>query len=82
MKKESRTVRYDRELQLEAYCFQGITQPFPNHIHEYYVIGLVEQGERTLLCKNISYTIQRENLILFNPGDSHSCAQKSQGTFS
>ena len=45
MKKESRTVRYDRELQLEAYCFQGITQPFPNHIHEYYVIGLVEQGE-------------------------------------
>ena len=82
MKKESRTVRYDRELQLEAYCFQGITQPFPNHIHEYYVIGLVEQGERTLLCKNISYSIQRGNLILFNPGDSHSCAQKSQGTFS
>ena len=48
MKKEIRTVVYDDELRMEAYRFEGIVQPFPNHFHEYYVIGLVEKGERLL----------------------------------
>ena len=39
MKKEVRTAVYDDELQIEAYRFEGIVQPFPNHFHEYYVIG-------------------------------------------
>ena len=38
MKKETRTVVYDDELRLEAYRFEGLVQPFPNHFHEYYVI--------------------------------------------
>ena len=46
MKKETRTVVYDDALHIEAYRFEGIVQPFPNHFHEYYVIGLVEGGER------------------------------------
>ena len=39
MKKEVRTVVYDDELRIEAYHFEGIVQPFPNHFHDYYVIG-------------------------------------------
>ena len=39
MKKETRTVVYDEELRVEAYRFQGIARPLPNHFHEYYVIG-------------------------------------------
>ena len=35
MKKEIRTVVYDEELRIEAYRFEGIVQPFPNHFHEY-----------------------------------------------
>ncbi|BFL45608.1 AraC family ligand binding domain-containing protein [Lactonifactor longoviformis] len=31
MKKETRTVVYDDELRIEAYNFEGIVQPFPNH---------------------------------------------------
>lgn len=31
MKKEIRTVCYDDDLHLEAYRFEGIVQPFPNH---------------------------------------------------
>ena len=80
MKKETRTVVYDDELRLEAYLLQGIVQPFPNHFHEYYVIGLIENGERSLSCKNKEYMIQKGNIILFNPGDNHACVQSDDGT--
>lgn len=80
MKKELRTACYDEELQLEAYSFKGIVQPFPNHFHEHYVIGFVEDGERCLSCKNQKYRIKKENIILFNPGDNHACEQSGEGS--
>lgn len=79
MKKEIRTVVYDEELHIEAYRFQGFMRPFPNHFHEYYVIGLMEEGERCLSCKNKEYTVCRGDILLFNPGDSHSCVQSDGG---
>ena len=80
MKKETRTVVYDDELRIEAYRFEGIVQPFPNHFHEYYVIGFIEDGERCLSCKNQEYVITKGNIILFNPGDNHGCVQNDGGT--
>lgn len=80
MKKEIRTIVYDDELHIEAYRFEGIVQPFPNHFHDYYVIGFVENGERVLSCKNQEYTISKGNVLLFNPGDSHACVQSDDGT--
>ena len=79
MKKETRTVVYDGELRIEAYRFEGIVQPFPNHFHEHYVIGFVESGERCLSCRNREYIIGPGDILLFNPGDSHACVQ-SGGT--
>ena len=70
MKKEVRTVVYDESLQIEAYRFEGIVQPFPNHFHEHYVIGFVENGERRLSCRNADYTIGRGTVVLFNPSVS------------
>lgn len=81
MKKETRTAVYDEELMIEAYRFKGIVQPFPNHFHEHYVIGFVENGQRILSCKNKEYSIGRGNIILFNPGDNHACVQSDDGTF-
>ncbi len=81
MKKETRTVVYDDELRIEAYSFEGIVRPFPNHFHEHYVIGFVEAGERVLSCRNRTYTIERGNIILFNPGDNHACVQTDERTF-
>ena len=75
MNKEIRTVVYDDELRIEAYRFEGIVQPFPNHFHEYYVIGFIEKGERCLSCKNQEYVIKKGDIVLFNPGDNHSCVQ-------
>ena len=66
-------------LHLEAYRFEGIAQPFPNHFHDYYVIGFMEGGTRSLTCKSRDYTIQAGNIILFNPGDNHACVQSGNG---
>ena len=78
---ELRTVVYDAQLHLEAYRFAGIVQPFPNHFHEHYVLGLVEAGRRTLCCKNREYALRPGDILLFNPGDSHGCTQSDGGTF-
>lgn len=75
MQKETRTVCYDDELHLEAYQLEGIVQPFPNHFHDYYVIGFIESGTRCLTCKNKEYTVSKGTILLFNPNDNHSCAQ-------
>lgn len=75
MKREIRTVVYDEDLRMEAYHFQGIAQPFPNHFHEHYVVGFVEQGRRILSCRDKEYVIDKGNVLLFNPGDSHGCIQ-------
>ncbi len=72
---EMRTVKYDAELKVEAYHFQGIMQKFPNHFHEHYVIGFIENGHRYLSCKNKAYTIKPGDLVLFNPRDNHTCEQ-------
>ncbi len=75
MKQEMRKVKYDTELNIEAYHFQGIMQKFPNHFHEYYVIGFIEKGKRFLSCKNKEYLIEPGDLLLFNPRDNHTCEQ-------
>ena len=79
MRKEIRTVVYDEDLRLEAYHFEGIVQPFPNHFHEYYVIGFIEAGKRYLSCKDQEYIIKNGHMVLFNPGDNHGCAQSDSG---
>ncbi len=75
MKQEERIVRFDKVLGIEAYHFKGIMQKFPNHFHEYYVIGFIELGQRCLSCKNREYTIDSGDIVLFNPLDNHTCEQ-------
>jgi AraC-like DNA-binding protein/mannose-6-phosphate isomerase-like protein (cupin superfamily) len=75
MKQEERIVCFDKNLEIEAYCFKGIMQKFPNHFHEYYVIGFIENGSRHLSCKNKEYNIGTGDMILFNPMDNHTCEQ-------
>lgn len=75
MQNETRIVCFDADLNIEAYKFTGIKQKFPNHFHEYYVIGFIEDGKRCLSCKNKKYIIEIGDLLLFNPCDNHSCEQ-------
>lgn len=71
---EQRHVYYDRDLGIEAYQLSGIVQKFPNHFHEFYVIGFIEGGKRHLWCKGREYDLRAGDLILFNPRDNHYCA--------
>lgn len=75
MKQEERIVCYDNDLQIEAHHFKGIMQKFPNHFHEYYVIGFIESGQRRLSCKNKEYIIGTGDVLMFNPLDNHACEQ-------
>lgn len=71
---EQRHVYYDSDLEIEAYNLSGIVQRFPNHFHEYYVIGFVEGGRRHMWCKNQEHDISAGDMVLFNPRDTHHCA--------
>ncbi len=75
MEQEIRTVCFDTDLNIEAYNFKGIMQKFPNHFHEYYVIGFIESGKRFLSCKNKEYITEAGDIVLFNPRDTHTCEQ-------
>ncbi|MEN6419205.1 MAG: AraC family ligand binding domain-containing protein [Clostridiaceae bacterium] len=72
-KNEIRTVKYDAACRVEAYRFQGVMQSFPNHFHDYYVVGVIERGRRTLLVQNCEYELAAGDLLLLNPRDSHAC---------
>ena len=70
---EKRIVQFDPVLQIEAYRFQGVQQKFPNHFHPYYVIGLIESGERRLFCQQMEWIIRPGDLLLFQPLMNHAC---------
>ena len=72
MKNEPGRAVYDPELGLEAYRFH---RSFPKHFHDYYVIGFVEQGEGTLICKDREHAVRAGDVVIYNPGESHSCAE-------
>lgn len=75
MPKETRTVVYDSDLRIESYRLSGVVQSFPTHFHEYYVIGLVNCGERRLHCMGEEYLLRKGQTVIFNPGESHRCEQ-------
>ena len=72
MGKEERTVRFDNDLGIEAYCFKGIMLKFPNHFHEYYVIGFIEAApEALILQKQRILHRRRRHDLLQSAGQSH-----------
>lgn len=75
MHEEQRTVRFDRALGVEAFRLQGVIQRFPNHFHAHYVIGYLEGGQRVLTCAGQEFRLGPGDLTLFEPGQTHACAQ-------
>ena len=71
---EERYVCYDEELDIEAYNLRGVVQKFPAHFHEYFVVGYIENGTRTLFADGAQRELSAGDIILFNPRESHCCA--------
>ena len=79
MDTSTRIIRFDDDLQVEAYQFVGLAREFPNHFHDCYVIGLMETGERRMTVNQHEYRIGPGDLLLFNPLDNHACEQIDGG---
>lgn len=65
----------------EQRTYRCLTQPFVAHAHDHYVLGLVEEGSRTLQCNGQDLDLRAGDIIAFNPGDVHSCRQSDGGVF-
>lgn len=61
--------------------YRGVVQPFAAHSHGHYVIGLVEEGRRSLVCNEAAFELAPGDLVVFNPGDVHGCEQSDGGVF-
>ena len=81
MEKERRAMVYDHDLRITAYRFEAMGEPFPSHFHEHYVLGLVERGQRRMICGGRAQDISRGDVVIFHPGESHACAQEDGGAF-
>lgn len=80
MKRETRTVYYDEELQIEAYRFLGLKREFPNHFHKNYVLGFIEEGKRILSCRNQVREVHPGEIVIFHPKENHTCRQVGEET--
>jgi AraC-like DNA-binding protein len=74
-------LRRDSDLQLDALQASFTTYAFARHWHDYYVIGLVEDGAQTFWCRRATYTTPRGGLILLNPGEAHTGQAAGAGGF-
>lgn len=70
---EKRDVYFDHNLGVEAYLLYGISQIFPPHCHDYYVVGQLMQGQWQVTYRSRQLTLSPGDLLLLNPGDSHRC---------
>lgn len=74
-----REVHVDQALGVEVYRFQGLVQAFPGHFHEYYLLGVIEGGERQVVCNGQEWRAGPGDIMNFSPGDVHSCVQADGG---
>ena len=82
MIQETRTIHYDAELAIEAYWLQNVLEPFPDHFHDYYLIGFVEKGVRELACGGEKYITREGDLFTLNPHEPHGCRSYDGKPFS
>ena len=62
----------------EAIIGQHITNEFRRHIHNTYIIGIVEQGIRIITHLEGSNQVSEYEAFVLNPGQVHSCSSVSQ----
>lgn len=65
----------------ERRTYRGILQPFADHTHDHYVFGIVREGERELVLNGKLLRIKKGDILVFNAGDAHGCAQVSESPF-
>ena len=82
MLKETRSIHYDTDLGIEAYWLRNMLAPFPNHFHDYYLIGFIEQGTREVTCGGRTRNAAEGDLFTLNPHEPHACRSRDGNPFS
>ncbi len=59
------------ELNLEFFQAFYTTHAYPRHVHDYYVISLIERGIQSFTCHGTKHITPPGGLILLNPDDVH-----------
>ena len=68
-----RTFQLSDQLGIEAIFGQDIGNAFRRHIHRTFIFGLVEQGSRKIICSGQSFSVERNEVFILNPGQIHAC---------
>ena len=66
---------FDEKLIIEVLTLTGMIESLPPHFHDYYELGYIESGSRRVICQGKEYTIGKNDLLLFNPNDNHTCLE-------
>jgi AraC-like DNA-binding protein len=69
--REWSTLHHDQTLRLDALQAVFTRHAFARHWHDYYVIGLVEDGAQRFWCRRETFLTPRGGLIVLNPGEAH-----------
>lgn len=62
---------------VEAIAGRHIRNEFRRHIHDSYIIGIVEQGCRIIDGQDGSIQVLENEIFVFNPGQVHACRSES-----
>jgi AraC-like DNA-binding protein len=65
------TLRYNANLNIELFHACCVRRSFPVHMHDYYVICLIDKGRQAFSHRGARYATPAGGLILLNPGDDH-----------
>src|SRR5947207_1149063 len=56
---------------LELHHARYITHRFSRHMHDYYVIGVIEAGTQAFWCRGARHINPTGGVFVINPGDAH-----------
>ncbi len=75
MDNSSSKIVFDEKLKIEVLTLEGMIENLPPHFHDYYELGYIESGSRRVLCQGKEYIVGKNDLLLFNPNDNHTCLE-------
>lgn len=64
-------LHYNANLDIEVFQACCLRRSFPVHMHDYYVVCLIDKGRQTFFHRGERYATPAGGLILLNPGDDH-----------
>lgn len=71
LNREWSKLHWNANLNIELFHAFYIKHAYPVHMHDYYVIGLIEKGLQSFSHRGSKYKTPAGGLIMLNPGDDH-----------